>query len=370
VYFRDGDLLPENQEPLIITAAPFAPSWRPDDWPGEIPVSWDEQVDAAKRCFEAGASLLHIHVRDPKTGKISKNFGEYADQIGRLREAVPDMVLQVGGSISFAPEGDQVAQWQSYDTRHMLAEIDPKPDQVTVAIGTSSYDITSMLTMDDVAGTHMADERVIWQYSQMVAEANPEFYIEHLKRLRANGIQAYFAIGHVHSVETIERLIRRGLYMGPVNGFFSLVGGGVAGSNPFDYMELVRRTPQGSVWTYQGIMRYELPLNTMSIVLGQHVRCGIEDNFWGRKGQRATTLEQIETIKTIAGALGREIATGADTRRIMKIGTMYDTVEETLFNLGLPPNRPDGMPGFLVYDTDGRIPQPAGLDEPDPRQIL
>ena len=52
----------------------------------------------------------------------------------------------------------------------------------------------------------MADEAVIWQYSQMVAEAGPAFYIEHLKRLRANGIQAYFAIGHVHCVETIERL--------------------------------------------------------------------------------------------------------------------------------------------------------------------
>ena len=61
------------------------------------------------------------------------------------------MVLQIGGSISFAPEGDEVAHWQAYDTRHMLAEIDPKPDQVTVAIGTSLYDITSMLTMDDVA---------------------------------------------------------------------------------------------------------------------------------------------------------------------------------------------------------------------------
>ena len=179
------------------------------------------------------------------------------------------MVLQVGGSISFAPEGDEVAQWQAYDTRHMLAEIDPKPDQVTVAIGTSLYDITSMLTMDDVAGTHMADERVIWQYSQMVADASPEFYIEHVKRLRANGIQVYFAIAHVHQLEIIERLIRRGLYMGPVNGFFSMVGGGVSGSNPFDYMELVRRTPQGSVWTYQGIMRFELPINTMSIVLGQ-----------------------------------------------------------------------------------------------------
>ena len=102
MYFRDGDLLPENQEPLIITAAPYGPAWRPDDYPGEIPVSWDEQVQAAVDCYEAGASLLHIHVRDPKTGKISKNFQEYADQIGRLREAVPDMVLQVGGSISFA----------------------------------------------------------------------------------------------------------------------------------------------------------------------------------------------------------------------------------------------------------------------------
>jgi hypothetical protein len=50
VYFRDGDLLPENQEPLIITAAPYSPSWRPDDYPGEIPVGWDGQVAAAVAC--------------------------------------------------------------------------------------------------------------------------------------------------------------------------------------------------------------------------------------------------------------------------------------------------------------------------------
>ena len=63
-------------------------------------------------------------------------------------------------------------------------------------------------------------------------------------------------------------------------------------------------------------------------------------------------------------------ATGDDARRIMKIGVIYDTVEETLFNLGLPPNRPEGQPGFLVYDTDGRIPQVAGSPDVDPRQIL
>jgi uncharacterized protein (DUF849 family) len=362
-------LLPENQDPVIITAAPYGPSWKPEDYPGEIPVSWDDQVQAAVDCYEAGAACLHIHVRDPKTGKISKNFQEYADQIGRLREAVPDMVLQIGGSISFAPEGDEAAHWQGYDTRHMLAEIDPKPDQVTVAVGTTLYDITSMLTLDDVAGTHMANEQVIWQYSQMVADASPEFYIEHLKRLRANDIQAYFAIGHVHQLEIIERLIRRGLYMGPVNGFFSMVGGGVVGSNPFDYMELVRRTPHGSVWTYQGLMRYELAFNTLSIVLGQHVRCGVEDNLWGSKGERMTTLDQVKKLVRIADEVGRKVATSPEARRIWKLGTMYDTVEETLFNLGLPPNRPDGMPGFLVYDTDGRVPQVAAPDE-DPRLLL
>jgi hypothetical protein len=71
---------------------------------------------------------------DPDTGHIWKTLDHYSAQIGR-REAVPDMVLQIGGSISFAPEGDEVVHWQGYDTRHMLTEIDPKPDQVTVTIG-------------------------------------------------------------------------------------------------------------------------------------------------------------------------------------------------------------------------------------------
>ena len=173
MYFTDRSLLPENQPPLIITAAPYGPIWAPSDLPGQVPVTWDEQVQAAVDCYNAGARILHIHVRDPKTGKISKNFDDYGRQIARLREAVPGMVLQVGGSISFSPEGDEAAHWQSYDTRHMLTELDPKPDQVTVAIGSTQYDLTSVLTMDDVEGTHMHDPKVIWQYSQMVADATP-----------------------------------------------------------------------------------------------------------------------------------------------------------------------------------------------------
>jgi uncharacterized protein (DUF849 family) len=67
----------------------MGPMWMPGDCTPEqrLPVTWEEQTQIAVDCFNAGATILHIHVRDPKTGHISKNFKEYADQIGRLRQA-------------------------------------------------------------------------------------------------------------------------------------------------------------------------------------------------------------------------------------------------------------------------------------------
>src|SRR5215510_9836741 len=192
----------------------------------------------------------------------------------------------------------------------------------------------------------------MWAFSNMVAEALPDFYIEHLKRLRQHEIQPYFALAHIHSLENVERLIRRGLYMGPVNGFFSMVGGGVCGANPFDIMELIRRTPHGSRWAYQSIMRLDWPIQALCIALGQHCRIGIEDNLWStKKGERMGTVKQVEKLVRISRELGREIATTEQAREIHKIGTWYKSIEETLFNLGLPPNRKAGQQGFQVYPS-------------------
>lgn len=356
----------------MITAAPYGPIWMPADYPEDIPVTWDEQTQKAVDCYNAGASVLHIHVRDPKTGHISKNLQDYSDQIGRLREAVPDMVLQVGGSISFAPEGDQAATWQSYDTRHMLAEIDPKPDQVTVALGSTTYDMTPLLCPDDFKGTTMENNpKVFWQYAQMVADATPEFYLEHLKRLSANKIQPYFSLAHIHSLMILERLVRQGVYKGPVNGFYSMIGGGVQGTNPYDFMETVRRNPHGSCFTYHTVMRHSWALAAMCIALGLHTRTGIEENLWGvKKGEKMTTVEMVEKHVRMANELGRDIATGKDAQRMLKIGTWYESADDTLFHLGLPPNRTDGQRGFLTYETDGRLPQTPAFDDHDPRLML
>ena len=184
MYFTNDSMLPENQQPLIITVAPYGPQWLPSD-SDDIPVTWEEQTQRAVDCYNAGATVLHLHVRDPKTGHGSKNFNEFNEQIARLRKAVPKMVIQVGGSISFAPSDEhEKAEWLGYDTRHMLTELNPKPDQITIVIGTTQMDILALTTPDDVQGTHLANPAMQAAYQNMIADATPEFYIEHLKRLR------------------------------------------------------------------------------------------------------------------------------------------------------------------------------------------
>ncbi len=363
MYFTDDSLLPENMPPLIITAAPYGPMWMPGDCTPEqkLPVTWEEQTQIAVDCQNAGATVLHIHVRDPKTAHISKNFREYNDQIARLRKAVPKMILQVGGSISFAPEPGEEAKFQSYDSRHKLAEIAPVPDQVTVACGTSLYDHTAINAVDDAwQETRFANPAMVHAMANLVADGAPDFYLEHIKRLVQHGIQPYFALGHVHQLELVERLIRKGYYKGPMNGFFSTGAGGVCGVNPFDLMELVRRTPHGSCFTYQSTFRFTFPVSMMMIALGQHTRAGIEENLWDvKKGVRMTNIQMIEKQISMAKLIGRKIATLDEARQMLKIGVTYKTTEETLANLGLPPNRRPGNMGFLVHETDGKFCPPA-----------
>ena len=103
--FPDGALFPENQEPLVITAAPYGPEWEPADFPEDLPVTMDEHVQKAVDCYNAGATVLHVHVRE-EDGTGSKRLSKFNELLARLEVAVPDMILQIGGSISFAPEGE------------------------------------------------------------------------------------------------------------------------------------------------------------------------------------------------------------------------------------------------------------------------
>jgi uncharacterized protein (DUF849 family) len=346
--FLDGSLYTENQQPLIITAAPYAPSWVPSDFPEDIPVTMEQQIQKAVDCYNAGATVLHLHVRE-LDGKGSKRLSKFNELIAGVRNAVPEMIIQVGGSISFAPETEgAAAKWLSDDTRHMLAELDPKPDQVTVTINTSQMNVVEHWEDDDVKGTSMADPEVYNAYKEMTVPAQPSWAEEHIRRLNEAGIQSAFQCYNINSFESVERLIRRGVYKGPLVMNWVAIGGGMDAPNIYNLANFVRATPDGAVLTVESSMRNVLPVNMMGIAMGLHVRCGIEDNLWNQaRTKKMSTVEQIEQLVRISREFGRKVATAQEAREISKIGVFYDTVEETLLANGFAPNRKGATQGFL-----------------------
>jgi uncharacterized protein (DUF849 family) len=348
--FLDDALFPENQEDLVITVAPYGPEWMPADFPEDLPVSMDEHVQKAVDCYSAGATVLHLHVRE-EDGHGSKRLSKFNEFLARLREAVPDMILQVGGSISFAPEGEgEAAKWLSDDTRHMLAELQPRPDQVTVAINTSQFNIVEMMEPGDLQGTSLGDPATFEAYREMVVPAGPGWVEEHVRRLSANGIQSHFQLAHVAQLDTLERMMRRGKYFGPLILTWVAIGGGFDAPNPYTMMNFIRQVPDGAVLTMESSMRNVLPLNMMAIAMGLHVRCGNEDNLWNHdRSGKMTSVQQVEQLVRISREFGREIATGKEARRIYRIGEVYQSVEQTLARNGYAPNRERGQKGFLQH---------------------
>ena len=309
--FLDGSLFPENQPPLIITAAPYAPSWIPSDFPSDIPVTMEQQIQKAVDCYNAGAAVLHLHVRE-LDGKGSKRLSKFNELIAGVRKRVPDMLIQVGGSISFAPESDgAAAKWLSDDTRHMLADLDPKPDQVTVTVNTSQMNILEHMAYEDIAGTSMEDPAVFNAYKEMTVPAQPGWVEEHIKRLSAAGIQSAFQCYNINSFESVERLMRRGIYKGPLVMNWVAISGGMDAPHIYNLANFVRAAPDGAVLTVESSMRNVLPINMMGIAMGLHVRCGIEDNLWQQDHKAMmSTVHQVEQLVRMSREFGRPIATG------------------------------------------------------------
>ncbi|WP_280153884.1 3-keto-5-aminohexanoate cleavage protein [Piscinibacter sp. XHJ-5] len=346
--FLDGSLFPENQDKLVITAAPYGPEWIPSDFPEDIPLTMQEQVQKAVDCYNAGATVLHLHVRE-LDGKGSKRLSKFNELIAGVRKAVPDMIIQVGGSISFAPESDgAAAKWLSDDTRHMLAELDPKPDQVTVTVNTTQMNVLEHMDVADYAGTSMADPQTYNAYREMVVPSGPGWAEEHVRRLSAAGIQSAFQFYNINSFETVERMIRRGVYMGPLVMNWVAISGGMDAPNVYNLANFLRAVPDGAMLTVESSMRNVLPINMMGMAMGLHVRCGIEDNLWTQdRKAKMSTVRQIEQLVRLSREFGREVASGKEAREICKIGVFYDSIEETLAQNGFAPNAKPGLQGYL-----------------------
>jgi uncharacterized protein (DUF849 family) len=273
----------------------------------------------------------------------------FNELLSRLRVAVPDMVLQVGGSISFAPEGEgEAAKWLSDDTRHMLAELTPRPDQVTIAINTNQMNIVEQMCEADLAGTSIAQPELYRAYREMTIPAGPEWVEEHIRRLSANGIQTHFQLANITQLETVERMMRAGRCNVPLILTWVAIGGGFDAPNIYNLANFVRAVPNGAVLTLESSMLNVLPVNMMAIAMGLHVRCGNEDNLWTQdRSRKMGSVEQVEQLVRIAREFGRGVANGKEARRIYRIGEFYSGADETLAANGFSPNRARSRAGAL-----------------------
>jgi uncharacterized protein (DUF849 family) len=217
------------------------------------------------------------------------------------------------------------------------------PEQVTIAVNTTQMNVMDLMTEAEYGETSLANPALYHAYREMVVPAGPTWVEEHLRRLTASGIQPHFQLTCMPDMETVERLVRRGHYKGPLNLTWVGIGGGFDGPNPANFMEFIRRAPDGSTVTLESVMGNVLPINTIAIALGMHARCGIEDTIYDPHGNKMGSVAQIEQLVRISRELGREVANGDEARAIYKIGTQYNSVEETLVKLGMAPNRERGQ---------------------------
>jgi 3-keto-5-aminohexanoate cleavage enzyme len=270
-------------DPLVITVAPVGGELTREQQP-HLPITPAEIAEEVARSREAGASMVHLHVRDE--GRPTQAREAFARAMDAIRRAAPDVVVQTstGGSVGMTE--DERAQ-----------PLELKPEMATLTTGTVNF----------------GDE---------VFE-NPYPLVERLfLRMRELGVQPEFEIFDTGMVETAKRLVETH-DSEPRHQHFDLVlgvPGGMAGTAA-SVVHMASILPAGASWSATGIGRTHLAVTLAALSLGGHVRTGFEDTIYYAKGRLATSnAELIGRVAGIARETGREIATPNHAREILGIG--------------------------------------------------
>lgn len=268
-------------EKLIITAAVTGAEVTKDIQPA-LAISPEEIANDAYECYKAGASIAHIHARQPD-GEPTQDKEVYA----KIKEE-----LEKKCNIIFQPSTGG-ATWHSPEER--LQPVELKPEMATLSCGTANFG-------DEV---FMNSKEYIEKFAKRMLELNVKPEIEVFER---------------GMIENAKAIIKKGLVKTPAHFDFVLGVPGACPGNPDDLMYMLSKIPEGSTWTVAGIGRHELPLATMAILLGGHVRVGFEDNIYYKKGEVAKSNAQlVERIVRLAKELGREVATPDEAREILNL---------------------------------------------------
>ncbi len=268
-------------QPAIITAAIVGAELTRDQQP-YLPISPHEIIAAAIECYEAGAAIIHIHVRDAE-GNSTQDAAIFREVVEGIR-ARCNVITQVstGGAV-----------WMSADER--LQSIECRPDMATLTTGSVNF-------------------------GESVFVNNRGLVETFARRLRDYGIVPEIEIFDAGMLDEAMRLLNMGLITEPLQFDFVMGVPGGIGAEPAHLMHLVRSLPPGSTWSVAGIGRHQLTLGAIALAMGGNVRVGFEDNIYYRKGQLAkTNAELVARIVRIANELDRPVATPSQAREMLQL---------------------------------------------------
>ena len=250
-----------------------------------IPITPEEIAQSGIEAWRAGASILHIHVRDPKTGLGTQDLSLFKEVVGRLRGETDAVLCLTTSGIP----------GRNLEFKERLVPLSLNPELV-------SFDAGSINMRENVF-------------------LNPPEFLEMLtKETLAKGIKPELEVFEVGMVQTCIRYMERDLLKPPLHFQFVL---GVLGGMPATAKSLLHLSeiiPEGSTWSVIGIGLGQLPMAVMAMAMGGHVRVGLEDNIYYSKGVLAkSNAGLVERIVRIAKEFGREIATPSDARNILNL---------------------------------------------------
>ena len=251
-----------------------------------LPVTPEEIAEDTKRCYDAGASMVHLHARDAH-GAPDYRKEIYTEIVQRVRECCSDIIVCVSTSGRAANAFEQRSQSLELDD-------DLKPEMASLTLG--SLNFPTQASVND---------------PQMIAAL--------LAKMAERDIVPELEVFDCGMIDYAKYLLRREILHPPL--YFNLFLGslGTIQATPHHLTSLVEQLPEGATWGATGVGRSQFRINAMAVAMGGHVRVGLEDSAFMDLGKSrpATNLRLVERIAGVARSMGRDIASPDEARKII-----------------------------------------------------
>ncbi len=265
----------------------------------DIPVTPEQIATAAVEAAKAGATVAHIHVRDPETGQGSRDPALFGEVVERIRDSDADVIINLtagmGGDLFLGPPEAPLKLGEATDMadaetrlQHVAAL---KPEICTLDCGTMNFGEGNYVMANSV------DMLRVMAKGMRELGVKPEVEV--------------FDLGHLWFA---KQLLDEGLLEAPPLYQLCLGISYGAEANTQTMKAMVDNLPDGAVWAGFGIGRMQMPMVAQAMLLGGHVRVGLEDNLYLDKGVHASNAALVERAVGIIESLGGAVQTPAEAR--------------------------------------------------------